>query len=121
MVGEEAEQVGDGAGEVGGGGGGGGGGGEDVLEVAVVGEEVVAYLGLDVEGADLEAVDEEAEIGGGEWGGGVEVVGGQEVSDVDGAEQHVHPRCCLGEVNYLILLLLLQRPVKKRRGRKRRR
>lgn len=55
-----------------------------------VGEDIVPDLVLDVDGADLEAIDEEAEIRGREGGGLVEVVGGKELSDVNGSQEDVH-------------------------------
>lgn len=77
MVGDEAKEVGELAGELFGVGNGVGALGKERREVVVMREDVVSNLGLDVEGVDLEAVDEEPEIGCGEWGRVVEVVGGE--------------------------------------------
>lgn len=96
-VGEEAEEGGNIVGEGEGLGEGLRGEREDVGEVGLMGEEVGPDLVLDVEGSDLEAIDEEAEIGRGERGGFFQVLGGEEISDVDRAEENVH----------LLLLLLL--------------
>lgn len=50
----------------------------------VVREEVGLDLDLDLEGVGLEPLDEEAEIGCGEGCGWVaEVVGGEQITDVD--------------------------------------
>lgn len=65
--------------------------GEKGGKVVVVGEEVGADLGLDVERVGLKPLDEEAEIRCGERAGRVrEVAGREEIPDVDRVEERVH-------------------------------
>lgn len=83
MVGDQFNEIGNLAREISGKRNGVGALGEERSEVLVVREDVVVDFGLDFEGSNLESVDEEAEIRCGEWRGVVEVLGGEEITDVD--------------------------------------
>ncbi|KAL8151016.1 hypothetical protein V2J09_020824, partial [Rumex salicifolius] len=85
-LGGDGSRVGDGV----------GGKGEKLGEVGLMGEDVIADLGLDLFGVSIETVDEEAEIGSGEGRRVVEIVCRKQVPNVNGFEQHIHSQLNLG-------------------------